>query len=311
MLVLLLACLALAVPTPEEEAEKNTPLTPVETALQEAVKEHYDAGKLGEALDVLAHLIELQSARLGAPHLLVFDNRLDRCALQLANGQLVEAQTCLESLSDDLQWQRPELTEHRIVAATFLSDAHKMQGHFDAAEATLVAAEALLKGAEIRDSLRGMVLRERGELALERARPVEARDLFLEALPLIETRPEELDNNASTLSVLAVAYQQLGDLATARPYMERAVAEWRTLLGDQHPQVALGLNNLAILHLSLNDLDAAEQLFRESLRIRLATLGEQIPTWPSPVATSPMCCVVAETWPRRRTCSRRRSPRPR
>ena len=38
-----------------------------------------------------------------------------------------------------------------------------------------------------------------------------------------------------------------GKLDEATPYMEQSLAIWKKVYGEEHPKVALGLNNLALL----------------------------------------------------------------
>ena len=58
---------------------------------------------------------------------------------------------------------------------------------------------------------------------------------------------------------------------------EEALDLRRRLLGDQHPDVASSLNNLASIVYAKGDYDAAEPLFREALAMRRRVLGEGHP----------------------------------
>jgi len=52
----------------------------------------------------------------------------------------------------------------------------------------------------------------------------------------------------------------------------------RKVLGDEHPNVAISLNNLAALLLKKGNLAAAEPLFREALAMRQKLLGDAHPS---------------------------------
>jgi tetratricopeptide (TPR) repeat protein len=63
-----------------------------------------------------------------------------------------------------------------------------------------------------------------------------------------------------------------GDYAAAEPLYREALAMRRKLLGDEHPDVARSLDNLATLLREKGDYAAAEPLYREALEIRRAKL---------------------------------------
>ena len=56
---------------------------------------------------------------------------------------------------------------------------------------------------------------------------------------------------------LGVLLYNQGDLAGARPLLERALALQKALQGELHPDYILGLNNLAVLLLKQTDLRGA------------------------------------------------------
>lgn len=79
---------------------------------------------------------------------------------------------------------------------------------------------------------------------------------------------------ATSMTVLALIYQERGDLAGAEPLLRQAVDSFRTL-GERHPDYAKSLNNLAsTLHLQ-GKVAEAEPLYRQALEIRLSTPGSE------------------------------------
>ena len=69
-----------------------------------------------------------------------------------------------------------------------------------------------------------------------------------------------------------------GKLDEAKPLMEEALVITKKALGDEHPKVAIRLNNLAaLLDEDPKNWDEAEKLYKESLAIRKKVLGEEHP----------------------------------
>ena len=81
------------------------------------------------------------------------------------------------------------------------------------------------------------------------------------------------------------AAQSIGELwmakmeyAKARPYFERALAIWEKVLGAEHPDAALSLNNLGGLLRRQGDLAAARSYYERALAIFEARLGPDHPS---------------------------------
>ncbi len=77
-------------------------------------------------------------------------------------------------------------------------------------------------------------------------------------------------------------YQGQGLYADAEPWLDAELTVARSLLGEQHPDVATSLNNLAELYRSQGRYEEAEPLYIQALELRRTLLGEQHPD----VATS-------------------------
>jgi len=69
----------------------------------------------------------------------------------------------------------------------------------------------------------------------------------------------------------------MGDLAGARPYYEQALEIRRKVLGEEHPDTATSLSNLAILCFHEGDLTAATLHMEHALAIYEKVLGPNHP----------------------------------
>jgi tetratricopeptide (TPR) repeat protein len=83
---------------------------------------------------------------------------------------------------------------------------------------------------------------------------------------------------ARFLDTAAGLLHDLGDLAAARPLYEQALAIREAVLGPEHADTAVSLNNLALLLRALGDLDAAGPLYERALAVAAETLGPDHPT---------------------------------
>jgi tetratricopeptide (TPR) repeat protein len=73
---------------------------------------------------------------------------------------------------------------------------------------------------------------------------------------------------ASLCNILGSHLQQIGDYTGALPYLERALAVRRKVLGPEHADTSESLNNLGVLLRSLGDLAGARACQEEALAIR-------------------------------------------
>jgi tetratricopeptide (TPR) repeat protein len=91
--------------------------------------------------------------------------------------------------------------------------------------------------------------------------------------------PAGAEERASGLinGLASYRHRALAAYALARPLYERALAINEKVLGPEHPQTALSLNNLAHLLQDQGDLDGARALHERALAIREKTLGPDHP----------------------------------
>jgi CHAT domain-containing protein/tetratricopeptide (TPR) repeat protein len=71
-----------------------------------------------------------------------------------------------------------------------------------------------------------------------------------------------------------IALRAKGDFRNAIPLAEHLMATRRRVLGEQHPDTATSVNNLAFLYQSMGDYAKAEPLYRQALEIEKKVLGE-------------------------------------
>jgi tetratricopeptide (TPR) repeat protein len=98
---------------------------------------------------------------------------------------------------------------------------------------------------------------------------VDAADtLYHQALNRFQQRASDFITTAQTLNNLAWVYLDRSDLLTADSLFRASLALRRKHLGDEHPDVALALNNLAMLvYLPQGNDQAADSLLQEALTI--------------------------------------------
>jgi tetratricopeptide (TPR) repeat protein len=71
----------------------------------------------------------------------------------------------------------------------------------------------------------------------------------------------------------------MGNYTAAEPLYKEALAINKKVLGENHPDYATSLNNLAMLYDAMGNYTAAEPLFKEALAIYKKVLGENHPDY--------------------------------
>jgi tetratricopeptide (TPR) repeat protein len=84
--------------------------------------------------------------------------------------------------------------------------------------------------------------------------------------------PDDL-MTAGSLNNLGAVLRDLGELAAARPMLERALAIRERAVGSEHALTATGLTGLALLLQEQGDFAAARPLFERTLALREKLLG--------------------------------------
>jgi CHAT domain-containing protein/Tfp pilus assembly protein PilF len=93
----------------------------------------------------------------------------------------------------------------------------------------------------------------------------------------VSSQDQEALAEAKRLNQQAVELYQQGKYNEAIPLAEKALAIFKKVLGDNHPDTATSLNNLALLYKSQGRYSEAEPLLKQALAIRKAQLGDNHP----------------------------------
>jgi tetratricopeptide (TPR) repeat protein len=181
-------------------------------------------------------------------------------------------------VTDDLQWDdalkalrhyalieaaEESLSIHRLVQA-ITRDRLAVEERAQWAEAAMQCVAALFPSGNAADD--------------PRTWPIYAR-LFPHASSAI-SHVGEMDNakaNSTLLLQMGFYLERRAQFAEARPYFERALAISEQVLGPEHPDTALSLNNLGYLLQAQGDLAGAKPYYERALAISEQVLGPEHP----------------------------------
>jgi eukaryotic-like serine/threonine-protein kinase len=179
-------------------------------------------------------------------------------------GQYTEAQRIL---TESLLLQPPSHDKSRIETLLELSRSRTGAGDLGGAEAPLQEALHLSQanfGADGEES--GRTLWALGQLRYQQNRLTDAKQLYNRSLNILESTGGPPTDVSALLDDLAQVYAGELQWALAKQTYERALEIDRRILGDDHPRIAMRLNNLADIAQSAGDLKLAETLFRDAIR---------------------------------------------
>jgi len=190
-------------------------------------------------------------------------------------GQYKEA---LPILTESLTLQPQSHDKSRIATLLELGRAHWNAGDLSGAEAPLQEALHLSQdnfGAASQES--GRSLWALAQLRYQQGRFTGAKELYNRSLNILETTSAPATDVSGLLDDLAQVYADEQQWALAKQTYERALEIDRRVLGDDHPRVAMRLNNLAVVAQHIGDLKLAEALFRDAIRRDERAYGNQHP----------------------------------
>lgn len=152
---------------------------------------------------------------------------------------------------------------------TLLEEGRALSGSGDlhGADAPLREALALAQsqfGAASQET--GRAMRELGRLRHQQGSFMEAKALYVRSLDILESTQAPPTEISALLDDLAQVYAREQQWALAKQTYERALEVDRRVLGDDHPRVAMHLQNLAFVMQNLGDLKKAESLYRDAIR---------------------------------------------
>jgi eukaryotic-like serine/threonine-protein kinase len=191
---------------------------------------------------------------------------------------LGQYQDALPILSESLRLQAQSNDESRINTLLELGRARIGAGDLGAAEPPLQEALRLSQdnfGASGQEA--GRALWVLGKLRQQQGRFAEARDLYKRALAISETTLAPQTDVSAVLDDLAQIYARELQWPLAKQTYERALDVDRRVLGDDHPRVAIHLQNLAVVAQNIGDLAQAEALYRDVIRREERAYGDRHP----------------------------------
>ena len=84
------------------------------------------------------------------------------------------------------------------------------------------------------------------------------------------------------MTTIGTVYQSLGLYGQSIALLRKSLEIRRRVHGDRHPDVAAALHDLGTILVLAGDLPGAEAALRESLAMREALLGREMPMWGTP-----------------------------
>jgi tetratricopeptide (TPR) repeat protein len=190
-------------------------------------------------------------------------------------GQYKEAEPIL---TESLKLQPLSRDRSRVETLLELGRARIGAGDLSGAEAPLQEALHLAQstfGADSEES--GRSLWALAQLRYEQDRFADANQLYNRSLNILETHSAPPTDISHLLDDLAKNYADEQQWALAKQTYERALEIDRRVLGDDHPFVAMHLNNLAIVAQNSGDLKLAETLFLDAIRRDERAYGDRHP----------------------------------
>jgi len=227
-------------------------------------------GQFAQAHAVLTRVAARRAAQFGPTHTYTLFTAVDLATIEGETGAYAAARERLQAALAGLDQQHSQTGAHYAEVHARLATIELAQGHLDAADTEITAAEKALAPAGAAAALTGLVQRLRIELAL-RHNAVEASALLRDALAL---RSEEEDIDRPALLLLDAAAQRMLDhAAIARARAESALR----LLGDQgrgnHPLAAKAHLELGRMALASGETGRASAEFLTSAELACRTLG--------------------------------------
>jgi tetratricopeptide (TPR) repeat protein len=120
-------------------------------------------------------------------------------------------------------------------------------------------------------------LNKKGVLAFHESRYAEAEKHFIEALKLAEVFPLNDNRRHFILYQLGEIYRIQSKVDEYELLLKQIIAIDENRFGSEHPNVALGLNNLAGIYRERGKNEKAEALLKQALKILEGALGTEHP----------------------------------
>lgn len=185
------------------------------------------------------------------------------------SGKLAEVSPAAPEMTPLVEGARTDLSEGRFQEAIGALEELGTKGEAGGQQMMTQAVNHLVMGAKAKAVA--------GDLQLAQLSYEEAAGCYAKAVDLLPDSAENLELRAELLNKHGTAAYQAGDLEAATASFEAALRILERVLGPEHPDVATGLNNLALLHYSQANYQAAEPLYKRALLIDEKALGAEHP----------------------------------
>jgi tetratricopeptide (TPR) repeat protein len=116
-----------------------------------------------------------------------------------------------------------------------------------------------------------------GRLRQRESKFSDAKSLYSRALEILESKPGSPTDISAVLDDLAQVYLWEQNWLLAKQTYERSLQIDRRVLGDDHPRIAMHLQNLAVAAQNLGDLKEADALYREAILRKEHIYGQRSP----------------------------------
>jgi serine/threonine protein kinase/Tfp pilus assembly protein PilF len=191
---------------------------------------------------------------------------------------LGQYQDAVPLLNESLALQPPGDEKPRIDALIEMGRARFGAGDLPGAEAPLQESLRLAQNKAGANSLEtAHALWALGRLRQRQGQFTEAKNLYIRSLDIFEHKQGSPTDVSALLDDLAQVYSWEQDWLLAQQTYQRALDIDRRILGDDHPRVAMHLQNLAVAAQSLGDLKKADELFREAIQRKEHIYGQHSP----------------------------------
>jgi len=197
------------------------------------------SGRAEEALQPIAEALAIHIERFGADHLQVAHDRTWQALIEAHTGHLAEAERDCREAQRIFDAQkgpaRADLPNVRMWIGIVLSEV----GQLDQADAVISRAVSDLRSSRQEGPLLGLALDALGDVARLRGHPSHARELTVEALPLVEHGLGK-DHEATALARVhaGTARFSTGEVAVGEQLMRAGLSSLEAQFPGGHPDLA-------------------------------------------------------------------------
>lgn len=237
---------------------------------------YHKTGGARRARQLLERAMAIARPRLGVDHPDFAILLANLAGVEHAMGSFAEAESlyrqALSVLRSTLGEEHPEVAETQGELAQLFHDRGRRRealGWYEKALETLVRVYGEDHPVLVE------LLRKEATLWMETGDLTAAEWNLVRARKILEARGGERDlRNAKVLQELTEVYRRMEDFARAEMAGEEALEIQRRYLGGDHPDCAVTVNNLAVVHHQAGRLEVAEELYGAACEILRKAPGD-------------------------------------